>query len=91
MAARIACAWLKSSDQDPRLGGSESPLRWTCKSTVQLALALTCGGHPVSASTVGIMLKEQGYSLQANAKTKEAVELYEAVADRDPAGRRRYQ
>ena len=30
-----------------------------------------CSGHPVSPSTVGILLKEQGYSLQANAKTQE--------------------
>jgi hypothetical protein len=48
-----------------------SPLRWTCKSTGQLALALTKGGHPVSADTVGSMLHEAGYSLQANAKLKE--------------------
>ncbi len=57
-------------DPDVR-GDPESPLRWTCKSTGQLALALTRGGHPVSASTVGTMLHEAGYSLQANAKTKE--------------------
>ena len=57
-------------DPDVR-GDPESPLRWTCKSTGQLALALTRGGHPVSASTVGTMLREQGYSLQANVKTKE--------------------
>jgi hypothetical protein len=48
-----------------------SPLRWTCKSTGQLALALTRGGHPVSADTVGSILREAGYSLQANAKLKE--------------------
>jgi DDE family transposase len=57
-------------DPDVR-GDPESPLRWTCKSTGQLALALTRGGHPVSASTVGTMLHEAGYSLQANVKTKE--------------------
>ena len=57
-------------DPDVR-GDPESPLRWTCKSTGQLALALTRGGHPVSASTVGNMLKEAGYSLQAVVKTKE--------------------
>src|SRR5262245_47487391 len=49
-------------DPDSR-GDPESPLRWTCKSTGQLALALTHGGHPVSASTVGAMLRESGYSL----------------------------
>ena len=57
-------------DPDVR-GDPESPLRWTCKSTGQLALSLTRSGHPVSPSTVGILLKEQGYSLQANAKTQE--------------------
>ena len=57
-------------DPDVR-GDPESPLRWTCKSTGQLALALTRGGHPVSPTTVGLLLKEQGYSLQANVKTKE--------------------
>ena len=57
-------------DPDVR-GDPESPLRWTCKSTGQLALALTRGGHPVSPSTVGTMLREAGYSLQANVKTQE--------------------
>ena len=66
-------------DPDVR-GDPESPLRWTCKSTGQLALALTRGGHPVSASTVGTMLHEAGYSLQANAKTKEGGQH----PDRDP-------
>jgi len=66
-------------DPDVR-GDPESPLRWTCKSTGQLALALTQGGHPVSASTVGTMLHEAGYSLQANAKTKEGGQH----PDRDP-------
>jgi len=57
-------------DPDSR-GDPESPLRWTCKSTGQLALALTRGGHPVSSVTVAILLREAGYSLQANAKTTE--------------------
>ena len=57
-------------DPDTR-GDPKSPLRWTCKSTGQLALALTRGGHPVSADTVGTMLEEAGYRLQANVKTKE--------------------
>ena len=57
-------------DPDTR-GDPMSPLRWTCKSTGQLALALTRGGHPVSAATVATMLHEAGYSLQGNAKTHE--------------------
>ncbi len=49
----------------------ESPLRWTTKSTEKLASELTSQGHPVSADTVGRLLKEDGYSLQGNAKTVE--------------------
>jgi len=52
-------------------GDPESPLRWTCKSTTQLADELTRQGHPVSPSTVGRLLKRAGYSLQGNRKTKE--------------------
>jgi hypothetical protein len=51
-------------------GDSESPLRWTCKSTRQLA-ALCQRGHQVTDKVVARLLREQGYSLQANAKTKE--------------------
>jgi len=60
-------------DPDSR-GDPMSPLRWTCKSTGQLALALTRGGHPVSADTVGTLLRESGYSLQANIKTTEGAQ-----------------
>jgi hypothetical protein len=60
-------------DPDSR-GDPMSPLRWTCKSTGQLALALTRGGHPVSPETVGKMLHEAGYSLQANRKTTEGAQ-----------------
>src|SRR5207245_8355886 len=47
------------------------PLRWTCKSTRQLAAALTDAGHPVSSWTVAHLLHSLGYSLQANRKTME--------------------
>jgi len=57
-------------DPDTR-GDPMSPLRWTCKSTGQLALALTKGGHPVSPDAVGTLLRESGYRLQANVKTRE--------------------
>jgi Rhodopirellula transposase DDE domain len=57
---------------DPATRGDPmSPLRWTCKSAGQLASALTRGGHPVSANTVGSLLRASGYSLQANSKTSE--------------------
>jgi transposase len=52
-------------------GDPMSPLRWTCKSTRQLAAALQRQGHQVSEHLVRDMLHETGYSLQANAKTRE--------------------
>jgi hypothetical protein len=52
-------------------GDPESPLRWTCKSTAQLADQLTQQRHPVSPRTVATLLKGAGYSLQANQKTRE--------------------
>ncbi len=52
-------------------GDPETPLRWTCKSTRRLAEELTRQGHPISASTVACMLRDLGYSLQANRKTRE--------------------
>ena len=72
------------SDNDPDLmralealidsgtrGDPESPLRWTCKSTRKLAEELTHQQHPVSARTVAVLLRQAGYSLQANSKTRE--------------------
>src|SRR5215475_6587094 len=57
---------------DPETRGDpESALRWTTKSTQSLAEELASAGHPVSADTVGRLLKAEGYSLQANAKTVE--------------------
>jgi hypothetical protein len=55
-------------------GDPESPLRWTCKSTTRLASELTGQGHPVSASTVGRLLRAADYSLQSNRKTKEGAD-----------------
>lgn len=52
-------------------GDPQSPLRWTCKSTRRLAKELTAQGHPVGPTTVRHLLKEAGYSLQANRKTRE--------------------
>ena len=52
-------------------GDPVSPLRWTVKSLRSLAHELTLAGHPVSAPTVGRLLKGQGFSLQASAKTLE--------------------
>ncbi len=52
-------------------GDPESPLRWTCKSTTQLATALTRQGHTLSPRSVGRLLNAAGYSLQSNRKTLE--------------------
>jgi hypothetical protein len=52
-------------------GDPASPLRWTTKSLRNLAAELTREGHPVSAPTVAWLLREQGFSLQANVKTLE--------------------
>jgi hypothetical protein len=52
-------------------GDPESPLRWTVKSVRTLAAELTARGHGVSSATVHQLLHQQGFSLQANAKTIE--------------------
>ncbi len=52
-------------------GDPESPLRWTCKSVRKLAEELTRQVHQVSHQLVSELLHEQGYSLQANRKTRE--------------------
>src|SRR5712691_2423659 len=74
----------RAEDKDPGLvpallalvepeerGDPESPLRWTTKSTRKLAAELTRQGHQAGADTVGDLLRRQGFSLQANAKTIE--------------------
>ncbi|MFE8950381.1 ISAzo13 family transposase [Streptomyces sp. NPDC007856] len=55
-------------------GDPQSPLRWTTKSLRNLAEELTQQGHPVSAPTVGRLLKQEGFSLQANVKTLEGAQ-----------------
>ena len=52
-------------------GDPMSPLRWTTKSLRHLADQLTGQGHPVSAPTVGRLLRANGFSLQGTAKTLE--------------------
>jgi hypothetical protein len=74
----------RTVDQDPTLkadleqlidpvtrGDPESPLRWTCKSTRQLADALHEMGHRTSHRMVGELLRDLGYRLQSNRKTLE--------------------
>jgi hypothetical protein len=50
-------------------GDPMSPLRWTTKSTRQLAAELTRQGHRVSPDTVAAVLREECFSPQSNAKT----------------------
>jgi len=52
-------------------GDPMSLLKWTYKSTYAIAEELRLKGHKVSHDTVGRLLKEGGYSLQANIKTME--------------------
>ena len=54
-------------------GDPTSPLRWTCKSKAKLAAALSKSGWTVSATTVGRLLHELGYSLQSVRKSREGV------------------
>ena len=60
-------------------GDPESPLRWTCRSTYNLAAELRRQGFQVGPRTVARELREQDFTLQANRKTREG----DAHPDRD--------
>jgi hypothetical protein len=60
-------------DPDTR-GDPMSPLRWTCKSTRQLATTLGKQGHVVSQRVVADLLHALDYSLQAPAKRLEGTQ-----------------
>ena len=62
---------LKELVESSTRGDPMSPLLWTCQSTSQLAETLSQEGNPISPDTVGRLLSEMGYSLQANLKTLE--------------------
>src|SRR2546426_3917956 len=75
---------IKLRDRDPTLvkelralvdpstrGDRMGPLRWTCKITRELGRVLNRNRHRVSHRVVAEILKEEGYSLQANMKTLE--------------------
>ena len=57
-------------DEESR-GDPMSPLRWTAKSTRELARALTAAGHDASSTLVRELLGLLGFSLQAPSKTIE--------------------
>jgi hypothetical protein len=52
-------------------GDPVSSLRWTCLSTSRLAATLGRAGFKISPRKVSALLKQSGYSLQANRKTRE--------------------
>ncbi len=57
-----------------------SPLRWTLKSTYELARELQAQGFRVSAELVRRLLHQMGYSLQAPAKQNEGTATRTATA-----------
>lgn len=77
----------KTTEKDPTLlpdlqalvaattrGDPESPLLWTARSQRNLVAALTGQGHQTSIKMVARLLKELGYSLQANRKRLEGAQ-----------------
>jgi transposase len=77
----------RNIDKDPNLllelddlvspearGDPMSPLRWTAKSTYQLAETLRDRGFAVGPTTVRELLHEMGYSLQGTSKQKEGAQ-----------------
>jgi hypothetical protein len=62
---------LKALVEPATRGDPERPLLWTSKSLRRLALALGEMGHQVSHASVAGLLRELGYSLQANRKARE--------------------
>ena len=57
--------------EDSSRGDPESPLLWTTKSVKHLAGALAAAGHRCSPQTAWRLLRQQGFSTQANAKVTE--------------------
>jgi len=57
-------------DEDSR-GDPESLLRWTAKSVRQVAAGLRELGHEAHFTSVAMLMRLLGYSLQANVKTRE--------------------
>jgi len=57
-------------DGDSR-GDRERALRWTAKSLRNLAAELRAQGHQVSPASVAPLLRQLGFSLQSNRKTRE--------------------
>src|SRR6266487_2045135 len=71
---RELCPALLALVEPDMRGDPQSPLRWTTKSARKLAGELTRQGHRCGPDTVARVLHEQGFSLQANAKTLEGAQ-----------------
>jgi hypothetical protein len=52
-------------------GDPMSPLRWTSKSLRKIVAELQTMGHTIGVTALRKLLKQKGYSLQANRKTRE--------------------
>ena len=77
----------RATDKDPTLlsdlealleattaGMPNAPMRWTSKSVRKLSSELQSMGHSASHTLVSDLLREQGYTLQANKKTREGTQ-----------------
>jgi len=62
---------LKGLVEPATRGDPMQPLLWTTRSLRNLVSALATEGHKVCPTVVGKLLREMGYSLQANSKTRE--------------------
>jgi hypothetical protein len=67
-------AALEALIEDAIRGDPETPLRWVSRSQRQIARALLSRGFQVSQKLVGLLLRELGYSCQANRKTREGTD-----------------
>jgi len=52
-------------------GDPQSPLRWTCRSLTNLQSELETQGYQVGRTKISNVLRQLGYSLQGNRKTRE--------------------
>jgi len=62
---------LKNLVEPVTRGDPTQPLLWTSRSLRNLAKELAKKGHEVCPAVVGNLLRDMGYSLQANRKTRE--------------------
>lgn len=58
--------------EETTAGDPMSALKWTNKSTYAIADELSSHGKKISADTIQRIVREQGYSLQSNVKSKES-------------------